>query len=203
MTKYDQALIDFDRVIQLEEKNQLAILRRGLTYQRLGKYEQALADFDRAIQINDKNSSAITGRGQTYLFTEKYEQALADFDRAIQIDSGGDRPYYFRSLTYALCGLIEQSKRDIQWAVQIAQSQYGIKPRDYINFLNLALYKLSDGKYDEAQTNYQQAITPDFPSGYLLVAIWDLEDRLKLFPDDSRSALFLDMLMDHLVGNRK
>jgi tetratricopeptide (TPR) repeat protein len=48
---HDQALADFDRAIELEEKYSWAIAERGQTYQQIGKYEQALADFDRAIEL--------------------------------------------------------------------------------------------------------------------------------------------------------
>ncbi len=54
MGEYDEALADFDRAIELDEKYAWAIARRGETYRLMGKYAEALADFDRAIELDEK-----------------------------------------------------------------------------------------------------------------------------------------------------
>jgi tetratricopeptide (TPR) repeat protein len=68
MGRYDQALADFDRAIELGGPNQAwAIFGRGETYRRMGCYDQALADFDRAIELDpaeDEFAAARTEVGQ-------------------------------------------------------------------------------------------------------------------------------------------
>ena len=74
MGKYEQALADFDRAIDLDEKMAWAIAERGETYRLMEKYELALADFDRAIDLDEKMAWAIASRGETYRLMEKYER---------------------------------------------------------------------------------------------------------------------------------
>ena len=49
MGKYQEALADFDRAIELKPDDAWAIASRGETYRLMGRYEEALADFNRAI----------------------------------------------------------------------------------------------------------------------------------------------------------
>ncbi len=66
MGKYPEALADFNRAIELDERYALAIASRGQTYRLMGKYPEALVDFDKAIELNGKYTWAIAKRGETY-----------------------------------------------------------------------------------------------------------------------------------------
>jgi tetratricopeptide (TPR) repeat protein len=100
MGKYDQAVADFNKIIQLDPKDIEAIVQRGKTYRAMGKYDQALIDFNWAIQFHekrmtwfvDKNTNysyrtsnlALTDlveqRGVTYFRMGGYDEALSDFN---------------------------------------------------------------------------------------------------------------------------
>src|SRR5262249_10904011 len=84
--KYEEALADFNRAIESDEKDAWAMGNRGETYQLMEKYEEALADFNRAIELDEKDAWAMGNRGLTYQLMGKYEEALVDFDRAIGLD---------------------------------------------------------------------------------------------------------------------
>src|SRR5580692_2071286 len=65
--RYDKALADFDRAIELDAAYGPAIAGRGVTYRAMGRYDQALADFDRAIELGAADGWVFAGRGETYL----------------------------------------------------------------------------------------------------------------------------------------
>ena len=52
----DEAIANYDRVIELSPKYAPAYYSRGLIKERQGKYEEALADYDKAIDLNPKIS---------------------------------------------------------------------------------------------------------------------------------------------------
>ena len=52
MERYDEALADFSRAIELDPGNAWAIASRGETYRLMGRYDEALADFNRAIELD-------------------------------------------------------------------------------------------------------------------------------------------------------
>ena len=84
--RYDEALADFTRAIELNPDDDSAIASRGETYRLSGRYDEALADFNRAIELNPDYAWAIASRGETYRDMGRYDEALADFNRAIELD---------------------------------------------------------------------------------------------------------------------
>jgi tetratricopeptide (TPR) repeat protein len=66
--RYDQALADYDRAIELDAAHTWAITSRAAIYRKMGRYEEALADFDRAIGLDADHAGAWAwaSRGETY-----------------------------------------------------------------------------------------------------------------------------------------
>ncbi|MBC7252278.1 MAG: tetratricopeptide repeat protein, partial [Anaerolineae bacterium] len=72
MEKYDEALADLNRAVELRPDLAWAIALRGETYRLMGKYDEALADFNRAIELQPDYARAIAHRGETYRQMGKY-----------------------------------------------------------------------------------------------------------------------------------
>ena len=66
MGRYEEALADFSRAIELDPGNAWAIAVRGETYREMERYEEALADLNRAIELDPGDGWAIAHRGETY-----------------------------------------------------------------------------------------------------------------------------------------
>jgi tetratricopeptide (TPR) repeat protein len=65
MERYDEALADFTRAIDLAPKYAWAITDRGETYRLMERYDEALTDFTRAIEIDPTDEFALTGLEKT------------------------------------------------------------------------------------------------------------------------------------------
>jgi len=52
MDRYDEALAEFNRAIELDPGNVWAIVRRGETHREMERYDEARADFDRATELD-------------------------------------------------------------------------------------------------------------------------------------------------------
>ena len=85
--RFEEALVDYNRSIQLDPAFVKAYSNRGNTYSSLGRYEEALADYNQALQLDHTFSVAYNNRGFAYLELKQYENALHDFNRAIALDS--------------------------------------------------------------------------------------------------------------------
>jgi tetratricopeptide (TPR) repeat protein len=90
MERYEEALADFSRAIELDAASVWAITSRGETYQAMERYGEALEDFGRAIELDPGLDWAIASRGETYQAMGRYDEALADLSRAIELDPGDD-----------------------------------------------------------------------------------------------------------------
>lgn len=52
MGRYEEALTDFHRAIELRPDADWAVAERGETHRLMERYEEALSDFDRAIELH-------------------------------------------------------------------------------------------------------------------------------------------------------
>jgi len=67
MERYEEALADFDRAIDLDPEVAWIIASRGEIYRLMRRYEEALADFDRAIDLDPEVAWIIARRGEDLL----------------------------------------------------------------------------------------------------------------------------------------
>ena len=70
------ALVDFDRVIELDGRDRIAYNNRGMTRRVMGEYENAVADFDRAIEIEPRYIRAL--RGWSFITVLKSASAFSN-----------------------------------------------------------------------------------------------------------------------------
>jgi RNA polymerase sigma factor (sigma-70 family) len=97
---YDQAIADFNQVLQLDTKSAGAYFSRGRANKLKGNYEQALADYNEAIQINPQMVAAYVNRGQIYNMADRSDDAIADFNQALLLDPERPIPYLDRGVAY-------------------------------------------------------------------------------------------------------
>lgn len=84
LVRYDEALADFTRAIDLDPKADWAIASRGVTYRQMGRYKDALTDLTRAIDLAES--------GWTY-----YQMALVGLVRGWAHDAQSNYSVLFTS----------------------------------------------------------------------------------------------------------
>ncbi|AUB36818.1 Tetratricopeptide [Nostoc flagelliforme CCNUN1] len=171
MKRYEEALPDFDRAIELDSKYAWAIASRGVTYRLMKRYTEALEDFDRLIELNPKYDWAITirgvtyrlielnpkyewviaSRGETYRLMERYTQALEDFDRAIELNPKLD-------WVTATCGQTFLQLKRYNEALADFNRAIGLKSHDDWYLYDRALTYLALNQANKAQTDLALAI---------------------------------------------
>ena len=60
---YVEALLTYDRIIQLDPKNSDAFINKGFILLLLRRFEEALAICDQALQLDPSDSRAFFGKG--------------------------------------------------------------------------------------------------------------------------------------------
>jgi len=159
----------------------------------------ALADFNQAIKLDPYYVWAITCRGETYRLMERYNKALADFNQAIKLEPNDDWYLYNRALTFLLLGQANESQTDLVAAIQQAQEGYKDNPRNWRNTLNLAIYNLVAGEYEEAEEIYREGLSSDAPPHIIREAIQDLDDLPTLLRDHTQARIMRKLLNSHLA----
>ncbi len=150
LKRYEAALADYGRAIELDSSYATAYSNRGLTYADLQRYEAALADYGRAIELDLSYASAYSNRGSTYAALQRYEAALADYGRAIELDPSYAKAYSNRGTTYAALQRYEAALADYGRAIEL-------DPSDAKAYFNLGVLLANTGHLRESLPYFEQA----------------------------------------------
>jgi Tfp pilus assembly protein PilF len=95
--KYDLALAEFTKAININPRYAEAYLNRGVLYEQQEKPDLALSDFNQAININPRNATAYNNRGFLYYYRLEREKAIRDLRQAAELfRQQGDAAAYER-----------------------------------------------------------------------------------------------------------
>jgi len=125
LKEYDNAIADYNILIQLDYKNIDHLDNRGWAYYNTSNYISAKKDFTKMISLCDKKSDkqayAFYMRGWCHAGNEDYDKAKSDYSNAILIKEDGEY-YYARGLTYRKLENKKKSCRDFKSAISLGHS---------------------------------------------------------------------------------
>jgi tetratricopeptide (TPR) repeat protein len=110
-SNFTDAIIQFDKVINLNPNYTIAYLDRGASKTNLGQYEGAIIDYQKAEELGLKTSILYSNWGYAYYKLKQPVKALTYLEKAIEIDPNNGNAYRFR-------GEIKYDKNDNKGAVQ-------------------------------------------------------------------------------------
>jgi Flp pilus assembly protein TadD len=85
--KFHEAIIAYDRAIEIDPNNSDAWNGKGFTLNKLDKYTEALQASNKAIEINPNNSDGWSTKGYALAKLGKYDEALQASNKAIESNS--------------------------------------------------------------------------------------------------------------------
>lgn len=99
--KHDEAVADFDRVIDLAPRNADACDHRGSERFKLGRFVDSIADFDRAIELDPAREAGHWKRGISYYYVRRYDDGRKQFEHYQTVDSNDVENAVWRFLCMA------------------------------------------------------------------------------------------------------
>jgi len=78
MGRYEDAIRDLTRAIELEPDNSEVYFFRGNVYMKEEQYEPAIADYSRAASADPNSFRAYHNRAAAYYYTKNYDKAWED-----------------------------------------------------------------------------------------------------------------------------
>lgn len=103
---YSEAIIDYNKAIEIDSNNSIALNNRGYTYNLLGDYEKAIKDFNTAISLEESFAYALNNRGFAKIKLGIKEEGLADLEKSMTLDGTNSYCYlnfgiyYFDNVQY-------------------------------------------------------------------------------------------------------
>jgi putative GTP pyrophosphokinase len=89
-SKYQEAIDDFSRALELDGESYKAAYYRGVVKAVLKQYSGAIDDFGLSLKINPYQSFCFFRRSQAYYHIEDYPQALADCESSLALDPNSE-----------------------------------------------------------------------------------------------------------------
>jgi tetratricopeptide (TPR) repeat protein len=99
-TRYQSALADFSKAIELAPKDASLCQERGETEIELKQYDAALADLNKALELKPDDINVIKFRGFAEIGLNQWDKAVADFSAVIQKKPDDLQSYDRRALAY-------------------------------------------------------------------------------------------------------
>jgi tetratricopeptide (TPR) repeat protein len=193
MKHYAEAIKDFNRTIEVKPNYSYAIFQRGVAYQQMGRYEEALKDFNRLIDVKPDNYTALGRIGQIYLLMKYHDKALSMYTHLIEVKPISWN-YFSRALVYLALQQGSKASEDLNQAIVLASQAVTESPTLKAEAINLPLYYLLTGAFDEAERIYRQTLISGIQEIYIQAGIQDLEYILTLYPDHHHARRMLDLL---------
>ncbi len=119
MGKYEKAILDFTKFIELKPDDERAYITRGSFYAKLEKYEKAILDYTKAINLKPDYETAYYNRGVVYDKLGKYEKAIFDYTKAINLKPDFTFAYYNRGVVYKKLGKYQEAIKDYSKVIEL------------------------------------------------------------------------------------
>ena len=148
----ENGLADFERLEQLDPKDEPAHACLGVARYRLGDFRGALAEIDSLCAAGSKNPSAWGTRGQIRHELGDERGALADWDVAIRLTPVGKWP-----LAYTERGTVKAGLGDEAGALEDWKHALGMDSRHVETLLARARFEGEKQRWDEANADLQAA----------------------------------------------
>ena len=160
--KFEQAIKDFNKAIELQPAYGTAYNNRGNAYKNTAKYKQALEDYSKAIELQPKYAEAYSNRGLVLNDAGKFEQALTDFEQAVKLQPNNASTYLNRGIVNTGAGKFDQAITDFNQAISLVP--------DYTEaYLSRGMAHAKFSQPDKAIADYSKAIemNPQFAQAYV------------------------------------
>jgi YVTN family beta-propeller protein len=152
--EYKQAIISYDKAIEINPNNKDSWYNRGLALTKIGKYDEAIQSFDKAISIDPDHIYAWNSKAHLLNYLGKFREAISSYDRVIDIDANNVIAWYNKGLAFSNLGKYDEAILCYNKVLKINANN-----TDALNAKGLALERL--GKYDEAILCYNKVIEID------------------------------------------
>jgi len=159
-TRYDQAILNFDRAIDLQPQFADAYLMRARSYVAIYKPDAAIPDFTKVAAIRPTDPIPLAERGFAYMDKKDWAHAAEDATRALAMDSKLARAYNLRGTARRAQGNLNGAIDDLTHAVEY-------EPNLDNYFQRASTYQLL-GEHKLAIADFDQAValSPDQPHTY-------------------------------------
>lgn len=149
--RYQKALDNYNKALNLEPKNIDALICVGLCYRNLKEYDKAIEYYNTALEIEPDNKTALNNKGYALEMKDQIEEALEMYKKSLEVDPNYDMPLVNLTKIYI-------DKKDYEAAIKVYKNALKVDPINTANWIDLGrAYRFME-KYDKAIKAYSEAL---------------------------------------------
>ena len=119
INQLEQALVHYNRAVELNPDSAEAYNNRGITHRLMGQVKEAITDYNRAIALNPNFAEAFNNRGTAYGSLSMFDLAVSDYNHALELNPLFTQAYYNRGIIYDKSGRLESAISDYDSAIAL------------------------------------------------------------------------------------
>ena len=161
------AINDFSKVIEINPKNENALIERGQTKTKCKDYEGAIQDYSNALEINPRNYMALFRRGNV-------KEKLVDYNGAIQDYSEAQKLEPNRRFIQVCLNRAKKESKDPKYSSEDLKPQFRLSLSELLNENTIDQYSksiqfISDIKNEKDFKTLSGLILKDCPESINLI----------------------------------
>ena len=163
MGEFNESIIEYDKAIEIDDKNIIALNNRGVVLGQQGKYDEASEAYDTATRLKPDYAEAWNNKGNALYNQGKYGEALEAYNVALKITDH----QHISALNNMGVVLAELGVSPDEALAAYSQA-IKVNSKDAEALYNKGLILIDLEKYDEAIKCFNQAIraNPRFAEAY-------------------------------------
>ncbi len=151
LQKFDEAIKEYDRAIELDKGSFEAYNNKGIALKSLKRFEEAVKEFDKAIEASPHSFHAYNNKGITLTSLKRFEEAVKEYDNAIRLNPDDPNAYNNKGLALRHLEKYEEAVKEFDKAIKIDPYYFHA-----YNNKGLALHHLE--KHEEAIKEFDKLI---------------------------------------------
>jgi tetratricopeptide (TPR) repeat protein len=136
--RWDKALADYSKAIEMGSKSASMWASRGGIYRGLEQWDKALADYSKAIEMDPMKPQSYAGRADVHAGLQQWDLALADCGKAVELEPNAATAWISRGRVYEKLGQNEKALADFTKAIAIYTEAIAVNPKNANSFNSLA-----------------------------------------------------------------
>ena len=187
MGRYDEAIADFGRALELDPGNSQYYCQRGDVRVRTGANNEAVADYTAALQSSPQLLWGYYGRGQAHLALGNAQPAIADFNAALRLKPDSINVLVLRGRANNLAKSYDAAIADLTDAI-VHPKVAALLPKERATIFTQRAYALAKAdRAAEAGTDIAEALrlAPQVP---FTIAVSGLVDEKQGRMSEARDA---------------
>jgi tetratricopeptide (TPR) repeat protein len=137
--KYDEAVAEYSRAIELEPANGDGYRRLGQAYDSSNRLDQALTAFRKAVELEPNDFRQYVALGTYYVHRGDPAEATRQFEKGVQLAPDEPDAHYALGTAYSQVSRYVEAERELRAAIALGEA-----PRALNNLANVLMHQGKD-----------------------------------------------------------